>query len=366
MKRWTDLWPGVVSWSNLVLAARKARRGKRSREVVQRFEFHQERELLRLQHELLSGEYQPGPFTTHWITQPKPRLISAAPYRDRVVHHALMNVLEPLLDRHFHRDSYACRIGKGTHHAARRLQQLMKQFPYTLQCDVVKFFPSIDHDILKELFRQRIKDCRVLALLDTVVDGSNEQEAVIQWFPGDSLLSPADRRKGLPIGNLTSQWFANWYLTNFDHTLTSGWGIGGYVRYCDDFVLLHRDRDKLRGLIPAVAQELTWFRLTLHSERLRVSPTRVGRTFVGFKIRPDQLRIRNANVRNFLTRLGRLQQDFACRRVTRDEVHQRLAGWLGHASQADSLPFIARLAGGWEFRRGRFWRFVCDPRSKIR
>src|SRR5438105_1658277 len=109
MKRYGELWPRVVSWPNLLLAARKARRGKRGRDAVQRFDFDQERQLLRLQEELLNGSYVPGLFTTHWITRPKPRLISAAPYRDRVVHHAVMNVLEPILDRHFHPDSYACR-----------------------------------------------------------------------------------------------------------------------------------------------------------------------------------------------------------------------------------------------------------------
>ena len=113
MKRHGDLWPAVVSWPNLVRAADRARRGKRRRDVVLRFDFDLERELLQLRRELIGGSYQPGPFTTHWISRPKPRLISAAPYRDRVVHHAILNVLEPLLDRSFHPDSYACRRGKG-------------------------------------------------------------------------------------------------------------------------------------------------------------------------------------------------------------------------------------------------------------
>jgi retron-type reverse transcriptase len=158
VRRYGQLWDQCVAWDNLVLAAHKACRGKRGRPVVLRFEFRREAELLRLQRELCSGDYRPGPFTTHWIQRPKPRLISAAPYRDRVVHHALMNVLEPILDRHFHPDSYACRKGKGHHAASRRLQQLMKRNRYTLQCDICKFFPSIDHAILKDTFRRRIKD----------------------------------------------------------------------------------------------------------------------------------------------------------------------------------------------------------------
>jgi RNA-directed DNA polymerase len=154
MKRHGGLWDQVVRWDNLLLAARKAQRGKRGRAVVERFNFFREWELPRLQRELVDGRYMPGPFRSHWIERPKRRLISAAPYRDRVVHHALMNVLEPILDRRFHPHSYACRKGKGTHAAADRLQNLMRRRCYALQCDVRKFFPSIDHLLLKTTCRR--------------------------------------------------------------------------------------------------------------------------------------------------------------------------------------------------------------------
>jgi len=354
--RYGDLWAGVVSWPNLVLAARKARRGKRDREVVQRFEFQQERELLRLQRELESGAYQPGAFTTHHISRPKPRLISAAPYRDRVVHHAVMNVLEPILDRHFHPDSYACRTGKGTHAAARRLQALMRRFPFAVQFDVVKFFPNIDHEILKGQFRRLLKDRRVLALLDLIVDASNEQEGEADWFPGDDLFAPFVRRRGLPIGNLTSQWFANWYLTGFDHRLTSGLRVGGYVRYCDDFVLLDRTRERLRALVPLVAEALVALRLRHHA-RAHVAPVRAGRVFVGFRVTPAFRRLRNVAVRRFLARLGRYRRAHARGRLSREAVHRRLVGWLGHAEQGDNLALVARVSRGWRFRAGRFVSF---------
>lgn len=163
--------------------------------------------------------------TSHWIDRPKRRLISAAPYRDRVVHHALMNVLEPILERRFHPHSYACRKGKGTHAAADRLQNLMRRRRYALQCDVRKFFPSIDHLLLKGTCRRFVKDGRVLGLLDLIIDHSNEQEAVVEWFAGDDLWAPWERRRGLPIGNLTSQWLANAYLDDLDHFVTSRLGI---------------------------------------------------------------------------------------------------------------------------------------------
>jgi retron-type reverse transcriptase len=243
MKRYGNLWDSLISWENLVHAARKARRGKRSRYSVQIFEFQLEKALLHLQTELRQQTYRPGRFSTHWIYEPKKRLISAAPYRDRVVHHALMNILEPILDQHFHSNSYACRKNKGTHKAADRLQQLMKSNRYVLQCDIQKFFPSIDHEVLKSLFRRLIKDARVLALMDLIVDGSNDQPSEVLWFDGDDLFSPLEHRKGLPIGNLTSQWFANWYLNGLDHFITSRLGLGAYVRYCDDFILLNNDKE---------------------------------------------------------------------------------------------------------------------------
>jgi hypothetical protein len=343
MKRYGGQWPQVVSWPNLLLAARKARRGKRDRDVVQRFEFHQERELLRLQRELLDGSYRPGPFTTHWITLPKPRLISAAPYRDRVVHHAVMNVLEPILDRHFHPDSYACRKGKGTHAASRRLQQLMRRYRFTLQCDVRKYFPSIDHLLLKELLRRRIKDRAVLGLLDAVVDGSNEQEVVQQWFPGDDLFAPQERRRGLPIGNLTSQWFANWYLDGFDHAL-AGHPRLGYLRYCDDFILLADDPARLRALAGIVADALRGLRLQLHRERLQVQPSSAGRVFVGYRTMPRCRRLTNEGVRRFQRRLSGLRRAFRHGELDRGRIHQRLMSWLGHAGQADSGGLCTRLA----------------------
>src|SRR5262249_29303684 len=131
-----------------------------------------------------------------------------------------------------------CRTRKGTPAAADRLQQLMRRNRHALRGDVCKFFPSIDHLLLKDTFRRLLKDQRLLDLMDRLVDGSNEQEAGLGGFAGDDLFAPIERRRGLPIGNLTSQWFANWFLDDLDHLVTSRLKVGGYVRYCDDFVLL--------------------------------------------------------------------------------------------------------------------------------
>lgn len=352
MKRYGCLWPHVVAWENLLLAARKARRGKREREAVQQFEFSLEGELLRVQRELDDGSYRPGPFHTRWITRPKPRLISAAPYRDRVVHHALMNVLEPILDRHFHPHSFACRKGKGTHAAADHLQALMRRFRFGVQCDIRKFFPSIDHQFLKADFRRLVKEGRTLRLMDLIVDSSNEQEAVQEWFAGDDLFGPAERRRGLPIGNVTSQWFANWYLTGLDYFVTRTLGVRGYVRYCDDFILLDDDREKLREAACALAQFLAARRLRLHEDRLSIAPTRCALLFVGFRQWPTHRLLRKANVRGFRRRLRRLKCAYASGELGWPEIKLRLHSWLGHAKQASSKRLLRRLSEEWVFGRG--------------
>jgi RNA-directed DNA polymerase len=363
MKRYGGLWQRLVSWENLLLAARKARRGKRDRPCVQQFEFNQENQLLALQRELVEGTYRPGGFTTHWIARPKPRMISAAPYRDRVLHHALMNVLEPVLDRHFHPHSYACRKGKGTHAAADRVQRLLGRYRHFVQFDIRKYFPSIDHEILKGQFRRLIKDTRVLRLMELVVDNSNPQEPMAEYFPGDDLFAPHLRRRGLPIGNLTSQWFANGYLSGLDHFVTSRMGLGGYVRYCDDFIVLHDDRDVLGEAAAAVRKYLASLRLRLHDGKRHVKPSRVGLTFVGYRLWAGHRMVRKSSVREFRRRVRWMRRTYAAGQISWDDIKPRLASWVGHARQADSERLLRRLSREWKFTREDAARGKVNPPS---
>ena len=212
MKRHRDLWTQIISFENLIQAARQAQQGKRFRRTVLAFNHHLEDELHQIQDELVQKTYCPGEYRAFRIFDPKPRLISAAPYRDRVVHHALCNVIVPLLDRTFISDTYANREGYGTHRALKRFTHFDRSSQYVLLCDIRKYFPSIDHQILKTILRRKIRCPDTLWLIDTIIDGSNEQDPAIEYFPEDDLLTPLERRKGLPIGNLTSQFFANLYL----------------------------------------------------------------------------------------------------------------------------------------------------------
>lgn len=173
MKRSGDLWQKIITFENLLLATQKAQRGKRFRPNVLEFNYNLENEIIILQKELISHTYQPGKYKVFQIIDPKPRQISAAPYRDRVVHHALCNIIAPIFERSFIPDSYANRRGLGTHKALRRFTEFSRSSQYILQCDLSKYFPSIDHEILKQVIQRKIKCSDTLWLINKIIDGSN-------------------------------------------------------------------------------------------------------------------------------------------------------------------------------------------------
>lgn len=358
MKRAGHLFDRIVSWPNLVEASLRARRGKRFRPNVAAFEFNQEYELLRIQHELASGTYRPGPYRTFEICEPKRRMISAAPYRDRVVHHAVCNVIQPLFERGFIADSYACRVQKGTHAAIRRASEFCRQFPYVLMADVRKFFPSIDHAVLVSLIRRRIKDARVLALCELIVSHSNPQEPVLGFFPGDDLFTRQQRRVGIPIGNQTSQFFANIMLDPLDHFIKEKLQIRGFVRYADDLLLFGRDTASLHEAREEVRRYLLELRLRLHETKSVVFPVRDGIPFLGFRIFPTYRRIDKQNVRRFQRRMRGMQRAYARRELTVDQIRARIMSWFGHARHADSDRYVRKILSKYPFLREK-----CASRS---
>lgn len=211
------MYTTLYTWDNLLLAYRRAAKGKRSQANVARFEHRLEENLLTLQQDLREQRYTPGPYTSFYIHEPKRRLISAAPFRDRVVHHALCNLIEPIFERTFIADSYANRVGKGTHRALDRAQTLARRYRYVLQIDMRQFFPSIDHLILRSILARKITDPGVLSLIDGILAsgvGLLQEQYEMVYFAGDDLFA-ISRPRGLPIGNLTSQFWANCYLNPY-------------------------------------------------------------------------------------------------------------------------------------------------------
>jgi len=351
MKRHKNLFPQIVHFNNLLAAAHQAQRGKRYRKNVLAFNYNLEAELFQLQTELESKTYRPGPYTTFEIKEPKPRLISAAPYRDRIVHHALCNIIVPIFERTFIRDSYANRLGFGTHRALRRFTKFARSNRYILQCDIQKYFPSIDHPILKSLLRRKLKCHDTLWLIDTIIDNSNEQEPVTAYFPGDDLFTSQQRRHGLPIGNLTSQFFANVYLNGFDHFIKEQLKIAHYVRYVDDFALFSDDKSLLKEARIAIEDYLTTLRLKIHPIKSQLFETKHGANFLGFRILPNRIRVRTENLRRARRRLRNLQTDYAQGKITTRQLFQSIRSWVAHLEHGDTWQLRQKIFAPLVFTR---------------
>lgn len=352
MKRYGNLWAEIIAFSNLLAAARQAQKGKRFRENILAFNYNLEQELANLQTELRTKVYQPGPYRTFEIMEPKQRMISAAPYRDRVVHHALCNVIVPLIEATFIYDSYANRVGFGTHRALRRFTRFARSSRYVLQCDIQKYFPSIDHEILKAILRRKIKCPDTLWLIDTIIDGSNEQTPAAFHFPGDDLLVPLDRRRGLPIGNLTSQFFANVYLNGFDHFIKECLDGKKYLRYVDDFALFSDDPEFLVDARKAIEEYLATLRLKIHPVKSQIFATHHGANFLGFRVFPDRIRIRNENLSRARHRLRLLQTDYRKGNLSLKQVTQALQSWEAHLKHGDTWQLRQQIFTSLVFTRG--------------
>ncbi|AUS35842.1 hypothetical protein amyaer_p04430 (plasmid) [Microcystis aeruginosa NIES-2481] len=207
---------------------------------------------------------------------------------------------------------------------------------YILQCDIKKYFPSLDHEILKALIRRKIKCPDTLWLIDTIIDNSNEQETVIDYFPSDDLLTPLERKRGLPIGNLTSQFFANIYLNGLDHFIKEVIKIPKYVRYVDDFALFVDDRDLLVEARGKIEEYLSKLRLKIHPIKSQLFATKHGASFLGFCILPDRVRVRNSNLHRGRRRLRRLQQDYAEGKINIEDIKRSLTSWMAHLEHGDT------------------------------
>ena len=351
MKRYSNLYPQITDYSNILLAARKAQKGKRFKKNVLSFNYNLEQELEKIKKELESKTYQPGKYKTFEIYEPKRRRISAAPYRDRVVHHALCNIIYPLFERTFIRDCYANREGFGTHKALRRFTEFARSSPYILQCDIQKYFPSIDHEILKQQIRRKIKCADTLWLIDTIIDNSNEQETVINYFPGDDLLAPLQRRRGLPIGNLTSQGLANVMMNSFDHFIKEKLGVFKYLRYVDDFALFADNRQFLGEARQAIEEYLVKMRLKLHPDKSQLFETKQGANFLGFRIFPDCIRVRTENLRRARRRLRQMQRDYAEGKIELAKVIHSLQSWEAHLKHGDTYQLRRSIFNYWGFSR---------------
>ena len=335
----------VHSWDNLLVAWRKAARGKRGGAPAAHFEANLAEELLTIQGQLQSDVWQPGEYSSFLIHEPKRRLISAAPFRDRVVHHALCNVIEPEFERRFLRDSYANRVGKGTHRAVKRLQTLTRRFAWALRMDVRQHFASIDHELLIGQLAQVVGDPRLLHLCAQILHSGRSvhgDDYRMVFFPGDDLMATL-RPRGLPIGNLTSQFWSNCYLHNLDSFVRRTLRCDGYVRYVDDFVLLADSRDQLLEWRAAVIDRLAALRLTVHEGSAQVVPVHHGLPWLGWVVYPTHLHLKGRKVRTAARRLRNRFAAWRAGRISFGEFDASVQGWIEHVRQGDTWGLRGKL-----------------------
>lgn len=336
----SPLFEQLSSFENLLLAYHKAARGKRGRPDVAAFDYQLEANLLRLRDQLRARAYRPGPYRRFRIADPKPRVISAAPFADRVVHHAVTNVLEPPFERRFIADSYASRAGKGIHCALDRCTFFARRYPYVLRCDIVQFFPSVDLAILRRLLARVVRDEETLALCDLMLAGGASEltkgyELVV--FAGGDPQAAAARPRGLPIGNQTSQFWANCYLNPLDHFVKDQLGCRAYLRYVDDFLLFAGDKHTLhRWKATIIAFLASKLRLILHERESVVTPVTVGIPFLGFRVYPDHRLLRRRNAVAFARRLKAMEMDYAAGLLAAADVTARVQGWVAHVAHGDT------------------------------
>lgn len=334
------LWDEFSSIEALHRAWRLARRGKRRTAAAATFELAAESHLLDLQDELASGTYRHQPYQTFVLTEHgKRRLISAADFRDRIVHHALYAVLAPIWEARFHGHSYACRVGKGTHRAVDRCQELAQRYRYLLQCDVQQFFPAMDHAILRQTLRRHVGDQRLLQVIDHIIasgDGVLSSAYTPHLFAGDDLFA-LGRPRGLPIGNLTSQFWANVYLHPLDLFVAQTLRCRGYVRYCDDFLLFGDDKAALHAWRMQIIAFLATQRLTIHEARAQVYPTVHGIPWLGWVVYPTHRWLKRRCGIAFGRRYRALVRRYQRQQLSLEELTNRVRGWVAHVSHGQTI-----------------------------
>jgi hypothetical protein len=297
MKSAGGLFERIASPENLAAALRRAARGKLHRGPVSRFAADADRELAALREELLSGAYRPRPFAQFGILDPKPRLISCADFRDRVVHHAVCAHVAPVIERRLIADNFACREGKGSHRAVLRAQVFARRFGYWLRTDVRHYYDTIEHGVLLELLERLFREPRLRDLLEVIVRNGAAGHA-----PG----------KGLPIGSLTSQWFANLYLDGVDHWIAEARRPGAYVRYMDDLAVWSDSKAGLQALADDLEEKMACeLGLEMKREATQVAPSTEGMPFLGYRVFPGLVREKGARVRRRRTLLAAREAECA-------------------------------------------------------
>lgn len=322
MKRVRDLYHKIADIENLKLAARKAKKGKSNRPEVIYFFEHEDELLIKLQKQLLDHTYRTSEYTTFKIYEPKERVIYKLPfYPDRIVHHAVMNILEPIWTKVFISNTYSCIKGRGIHGAFRAVKKALRDrenTKYCLKLDVRKFYPSINHSKLKDIIRRKIKDKELLTLLDEIIDSTD----------------------GVPIGNYLSQFFANLFISYLDHDLKEKLRIKYYFRYADDMVILSSNKQQLHEIKDYVQQRLTELDLQLKDNHQIFEVESRGISFVGYVFYHDKVLLRKNVKVNMCKRSARLNKR---KNLTKQKYRKDLCSYTGLAKFCNAKNLLKTI-----------------------
>lgn len=339
MKIFNDLFPQITSLENLFSAWEEFRSDKQKKADVCKFELQVEQHIFKLHRELASKTYKHGPYAGFYINDPKRRHIHKATVRDRVLHHAMFRVLNPIFEPTFIPNSFSCRIGKGIHKGVLVLDQMIRKESanytkpcFALKCDVKKFFDSVSHEILLEILGRKIKDADVMWLLTGVVDSFSTDQ--INLF----------EKRGLPIGNLTSQLFANVYMNELDQFAKHKLQVKYYARYTDDFLIISRDSEYLSELIKIIESFLAdCLKLSLHPEKISICRYNQGVDFLGYVVLPHHKLVRTRTCKRIFRKVKDRVREYKRGVIDKESLDQSMQSYLGILTHADAFVMSEKL-----------------------
>ena len=357
MKTHNNLYKELCSKENLLKAYLKARKGKLKKKGVIEFSKNLEDEVNLLQKELLEYEYKPQELRKFIVRDPKTRKIHASAFRDRVIHHAIINILEPIYEKIFIYDSFASRKNKGSHKAVKRFDYFKRKVScngkllrknynsnsiegYILKADIKHYFETVDHDILIKILNKKINDKSFIWLIKQVLNNFESKE----------------NGRGMPLGNFTSQFFANIYLNELDYFVKHDLKAKYYIRYVDDFVILHKSKNKLEYYYkPKITNYLKTLNLEIHPDKSQITPFHKGIQFLGYRIFYHHKLLRKRNLRKFSKKFSIHLKAYRKGIISKTDLLGRLQGWFGYSQWANTYKLRNKILNEINFNLILVW-----------
>ena len=324
VRKYKNLWKEVISKENIEIAYQKAIKGKSKYSAVRKFNKNKEENLEMIRQMLINQTYKTAEYNQRTIYEPKERVIYVLPFcPDRIIHHALMNVLIPILTKMFIKDTYACIKGRGLHKGSKLTTKYVRKYKYCLKCDIRKFYPSVNHDILYKMCGRKFKEKEILWLL----------HEIIYSVEGET---------NVPIGNLPSQWFGNLYMTPFDRFVTEKLGITAYLRYCDDFCLFSNNKQELNQAKKAIKTYLKDV-LQLNMSKCDLFRTSQGVDFLGYRHFTSYILLRKSTSKRVKKRLPVILRKYQEGKMTQDRFRSCIESTYGWVQWANTYNFQLKI-----------------------